>query len=465
MKLTRIVALAIIASSAAVSVQTSAVQAQSLRSVSPPAQFPPASYKGKQFVDSRGCVYIRAGIDGNVNWVPRVARNRKQLCGYKPTAVVGTTARPTQSAAPEQITLNGSAAAPTAAAPARPAASTPAPKPRRAAAAAAAPTVVTTTRVRRTPQTTTARVAPAPKPAPRAAAAPVRIQPAPATPAPQPRAATNAPAGSAQGSCAGASAISQQYSNHSGVRCGPQTKSPVSYGSGSGIGPQSSLRLTPNTRVLPVHVYQQQRHSQDLTTPAGYKPVWTDDRLNPRRAERDLRPAILTNQTEVPAGYVLVERGDDRMNPMRGVRTERGDAQMAEIWSNDAPRRLRDLPLDRQIVTARNTRQDQFQGTAQANGLALRLSSRSAPGATLETPAAPTRSRYIRAATFADQAEAQRAARALAATGVPVRLGSVSRNGVPYKVVLAGPFGTQDAAVQALGKVQTAGYRGARISR
>ncbi len=467
MKLTRIVALAIIASSAAVSVQTSALQAQNLRSVSPPAQFPPASYKGKQFVDSRGCVYIRAGIDGNVNWVPRVARNRKQLCGYKPTAVAGTTARPTQSAAPEQITLNGSATAPAAAAPAalaRPVASTPAPKPRRAAAAAAAsPTVVTTTRVRRTPQTTTARVAPAPKPAP--TAAPVRIQPAPATPTPQPRAAANAPAGAAQGNCAGASAISQQYSNHSGVRCGPQTKSPVSYGSGSGIGPQSSLRLTPNTRVLPVHVYQQQRHSQDLATPAGYKPVWTDDRLNLRRAERDLRPAILTNQTEVPAGYVLVERGDDRMNPMRGVRTERGDRQMAEIWSNGTPRRLRDLPLDRQIVTATNTRQDQFQGTAQANGLALRLSSRSAPGATLETTTAPSRSRYIRAATFADQAEAQQAARALAATGVPVRLGSVSRNGKPFKVVLAGPFGTQDAAAQALGKVQAAGYRGARISR
>ncbi|WP_122074974.1 SPOR domain-containing protein [Pseudophaeobacter sp. EL27] len=467
MKLTRIVALAIIASSAAVSVQTSALQAQSLRSVSPPAQFPPASYKGKQFVDSRGCVYIRAGIDGNVNWVPRVARNRKQLCGYKPTAVAGTTARPTQSAPPEQITLNGSAAAPAAAAPAaraRPAASTATPEsPRRAAAAAASPTVVTTTRVRRTPQTTTARVTPAPKPAPRTAAAPVRIQPVPAAPAPQLRAATNAPTGAAQGGCSGASAISQQYSNHSGVRCGPQTKSPVSYGSGTGR--QSSLRLTPNTRVLPVHVYQQQRHSQDLATPAGYKPVWTDDRLNPRRAERDLRSAILTSQTEVPAGYVLVERGDDRMNPMRGVRTERGDAQMAEIWSNGTPRRLRDLPLDRQIVTARNTRQDQFQGTAQANGLALRLSSRSAPGATLETTAAPTQSRYIRAATFADQAEAQQAARGLAATGVPVRLGSVSRNGKPYKVVLAGPFGTQDAAAQALGKVQAAGYRGARISR
>ncbi|MFT6459442.1 SPOR domain-containing protein [Pseudophaeobacter arcticus] len=476
MKITRIVALVIIATSAAVTAQTSVLQAQTLRSVSPPAEFPPASFKGKQFVDSRGCVYIRAGIDGNVNWVPRVARNRKQLCGYQPTAIAGATARPTQSAAPEQITLNGGAASTAAASTARPALARPAlarpalarpaaSTPRRAAATAPAPTVVTTTRVRRTPQTTTARVAPAPKTPRTTAAAPVRIQAVPAAPVATPRAtASNQTTGSSQGGCAGASAISQQYSNQSGVRCGPQKQSPVSYGSGNGIGPQSSLQLTPNTRVLPVHVYQQQRHSQGLTTPAGYKPAWKDDRLSLRRAERDLRPAILTSQTEVPAGYVLVARGDDRMNPMRGVRTAQGDAQMAGIWDNGSPRRLRSLPLDRQVVTARNTRQDQFEGGAPSRGLALRLSSRSAPGATLEDRPAAAPSRYIRAATFADPAEAQQAARSLAATGVPVRLGSVSRKGVPHKVVLAGPFGTLDAAEQALNKVRAAGYRGARIS-
>lgn len=455
MKITRIVALAIIASSAAVSVQTAGVQAQTLRSVSPPAQFPPASYKGKQFVDSRGCVYIRAGIDGNVNWVPRVARNRKQLCGYQPTAVAGTTARPTQSAPPEQITLNGSDTA----------APAPAPKPRRTRVAAPAePTVVTTTRVRRTPQTTTARVTPAPKAPRRTVAAPVTIQAALAAQSPQRRVAAPAATGQPQSNgCAGASAISQQYSNQSGVRCGPQAKSPVSYGNGSGIGPQSSLQLTPNTRVLPVHVYQQQRHSQDLVTPAGYKPAWGDDRLNLRRAERDLRPAILTSQTEVPAGYVRVERGDDRMNPMRGVRTAQGDAQMAAIWSNGQPRRLRDLPMDRQVVTATDTRQDPFEGDARG-GLVLRLSSRSAPGATLDIPKA-SQSRYVRAATFSDRDAAQQAAQALAATGVPVRLGNVSRKGVPYKVVLAGPFADLNAAEQALSKVQAAGYRGARISR
>ncbi len=60
-------------------------QAEKLRDAEQPAEFPPSGYAGTQYVDSRGCVYVRAGFAGAVNWVPRVRRNKDLLCGFKPS--------------------------------------------------------------------------------------------------------------------------------------------------------------------------------------------------------------------------------------------------------------------------------------------------------------------------------------------------------------------------------------------
>ena len=60
-------------------------EAQSVARVGGPANLPPAGFEGQQWVDSRGCVFLKAGYGGQVNWVPRVGRDRRAMCGYPPT--------------------------------------------------------------------------------------------------------------------------------------------------------------------------------------------------------------------------------------------------------------------------------------------------------------------------------------------------------------------------------------------
>lgn len=62
-----------------------------------PAELPPAGFSGNQYVDSKGCVFLRAGLGDTTNWVARLGRDRKPVCGYAPTLTASTT----PAAAPE----------------------------------------------------------------------------------------------------------------------------------------------------------------------------------------------------------------------------------------------------------------------------------------------------------------------------------------------------------------------------
>ncbi|MEM6939473.1 MAG: hypothetical protein AAF943_09905 [Pseudomonadota bacterium] len=174
-----------------------------------PAEFPPASYSETQYVDSRGCVYVRAGIDGNVSWVPRVTRERQPLCGFTPTL------------------------------------------------AAAQPAVVTAPVVQPLPTAAVAARAPVAQPAP-----------APVVPV---------------------QARSVQVGATEAVARGR---------GGEGV--------TAQTRILPRHVLEMRANTRNVRVPKGYRTMWEDDRLNPRRAEQTLA----------------------------------GRAQMSLIWTNTVPRRL-----------------------------------------------------------------------------------------------------------------------------
>ncbi|APG46619.1 SPOR domain-containing protein [Phaeobacter porticola] len=437
MTLTRIIASALIAVAG-----ISSANAQSIRTTEPPAEFPPASYAGKQYVDSRGCVFIRAGIDGNTTWVPRVTRSRKQLCGFEPTEVSATSVppKPTSAPAPELITLPEAQQVTGTQAEIAGGTSVD------SVPIAAAPRSVTTTKPQRSAvrQAKPRRVATSSPSQPRQR----RVLDDAYRPSVQPVASSLG-----AGRCVGASALSQQYINQTAdVRCGPQ---------GGGIG--NLPVLDQNTRVLPKHVYQERQLARGIEVPQGYRHAWDDDRLNPRRAEMSLGAVLAQTNGGVPRGYVQVTR-QDRYNPNRGP-------QGAAIWTRTVPRDGIQRPVDRPILRLSNS---QTRSAAAApvlteeDMLVTRLSTRSAPTETISTALAkPVLSarRYVRAGTFADRAKAEAVAQRLRQKGMPIRLGRVVRNGQSLRVVLAGPFATDGAARAALSKVKAAGFGGARLSK
>jgi len=242
------------------------------------------------------------------------------------------------------------------------------------------------------------------------------------------------------------------------VRCGSQTQPLVTYGTGQENSSIEGLPL--DTRIVPRHVYDNRQNTTNVSVPAGFKPVWEDDRLNPYRAERTLQPAEIKGVVSLPPGYRLVNWGDGRLNLRRGIPAGQGAAQANQIWTDTVPRKLIAVPTKPPVVQVpAGTLQAQVSQTS----VVTRISTRSA--AVIAKPVPPTpapklKGRYVRVAIYAGDAEARAVARALAGTGLPTRVGAVRSSS--YRVVLAGPFSSNSKAKAALKQVRGAGYLEAR---
>jgi SPOR domain len=265
--------------------------AQSVADIGGPSELPPSSFTGEQYVDSRGCVFLRAGLGGVTNWVPRVDRERNVLCGYPPTFETRSRVAAGENASPEAPVV--------AAAPAPAASTAPQAEPARRAAAV------------RTTQP--ARVSPQVQVAANTSRAPVKIGCFANTPVPVRLALTD-----------GGTVV--LCTRGDGTLEG--ARAPI-YPPGSGVG--SSLAGPGYTvthavrQTAPVQqtVVAQAATAAPVTVPPGYVAAWDDDRLNPHRAQGTARGQAQQDQVwtrDVPA--VLVTQAPQTRTVRASVSTK-----------------------------------------------------------------------------------------------------------------------------------------------
>ena len=399
-----------------------------------PAELPPAGYAGQQYVDSRGCLFIRAGHGGQVNWVARIDGARKPICGQPPSTAVMASAK-RELAAPVAV-----AAAPVAApgpvpAPrvaARPGGQVPtasylpppvsygAPRPLQPTprVAAAAPSLSPA------PQPTVFGQASAPAPA-------LALTPAPQptvfarstgpvlTPAPQPTVFSQAvPASDVRAQTAQVAALPSRTTgcpDHAPVG----QVYPLHRGGSLLVCASGAHRLT-GLRQGDVERFAQARgvaaaqpvqmaETDLMAPPAGFKPAWRDDRLNPNRA--------------------------------RG--TQQGHGQMLQVWTGKVPQQLRD--------------------PAYAQPRRVAASSKSVPVARQVAPVSGAR--FVQVGSFGVPDNAARAVVRLQSLGLPVQVSRAQIKGKPVQVVRAGPFASEGQAVSALQAARGAGFADAILRR
>ncbi|MBL4768688.1 MAG: SPOR domain-containing protein, partial [Rhodobacteraceae bacterium] len=257
------------------------------------------------------------------------------------------------------------------------------------------------------------------------------------------------------GTCPNASDFSQQFINSNdrfAVRCGPQAESPVTNrrSEQSSAVETNTSAIVANARIVPLHVYEKRQNTTNIQIAKGYQNVWEDDRLNPRRSERTAAPAVIRQTEHTPTGYKSAW-DDGRLNAARSTGTSAGDARTDQIWTQKLPRTLivPAVPKSKQIVVL---------SSRNAEATVTRTSTRSASQAV-------GKPKYVRVATYSSDASAQITAKNLARRGLPMRLGTVNRSGKAYRVVLAGPFGSNEQANAALATVRGAGFSKAKISK
>ena len=427
-----------------------AAQGASAQDLRGPREVPGTGYSGQQYVDSTGCVFLRAGINGRVTWVARVDRDRRQLCGYPATGGARVAAAPmVQAPAPTPVVV--------------------ARKPVPQADGGPIDTVASLT--------TPPRIVVAPRPV----AAPVQVR----APVQAPRAVVTGTPG-----CPSNAPYGER-------RVLPDGRLALLCGRDPGRLAAFVARMTQAPRYAPApEVTQVATAPLALPQPGvGTLPYYasgaaTGGRLicpaaSPVARQFPLRgggttvlctsgaggietavAAVSRNRQAhvpvIPRGYTYAWQ-DDRLNPLRGQGTAEGQYAQDQVWTREVPARLVSdtVRVKRRVVvvvSASNAPVKQRAVTVRAARVATATST--APKAALP----PGKARlFVQVGSFGVPSNATGARARLAGMGLPVAGGKASIKGKPVQVVYAGPFASVAQAQAALAAARRAGFRDAFI--
>lgn len=161
-------------------------------------------------------------------------------------------------------------------------------------------------------------------------------------------------------------------------------------------------------------------------------------------ASNGLSAGVASNAVpKPPKGYKLAWK-DDRLNPLRGQGTASGQAMQDQLWTRDVPA----------VLVAERPRQA---AAPTQRGVQTSVSTMSAP----TQPVASAL--YVQVGTFGEPGNAAGASARLAAIGLPVASGKLTKGGRALQIVYAGPFGSQAEAQMALIAARGAGFADAFI--
>ena len=388
-----------------------------------PAEFPPASYTGNQYVDSAGCAFLRAGLSGVVTWVPRVNRDRSQLCGFQPTL----------ASVEDTIAANAAAIADA------PMIEISAPDPVAPPSAVVADVGM--------PTETVATLTTPPPHLPAATPASPRIIEVPATVA-APMAAP-IPHMTMAEICADVSLTGHRYMNAAtgiAVRCGPQTQAVslpvgavvttnapemvnlggqvISMAQLCQISDSTGNRYLNAATGIPVRCGPQIESPSGLTAPLGQSMV-------AQSAGVAAAPVLATPAaalTQAPVSLAPANLAPIRLAPTEPLAPPPG---YEAVWDDGRLNPNRGLPAAQSAV----------------NVSAMNVPQPVAAG-----------HRFVQVGTFADPANAERTAARLQAMGLPVGFANITRNGTAMRIVAAGPFGDAASLQAALQAARSAGF-------